>query len=130
VLRVGFLASDFNPMVLILGEAEDLHRLTGILRRFARDQHDVLLGPGVTLTGSAGVPGIQPSPEPSAFLWRLDADRADDFAERIDQLAQPSCAAGSEILECGSGEEIPVKVSRGEFTDDFLVPSPAQPVAQ
>ena len=28
--------------------------------------------------------------------------------------------AGSEILECTTEEEIPVKVSRGEYTDDFL----------
>ena len=40
---------------------------------------------------------------------------------QIDQLALPSRAAGSEILECTTEEEIPVKISRGEYTDDFLV---------
>jgi hypothetical protein len=29
--------------------------------------------------------------------------------------------SGSEILEVGSEGEIPVKISRGEFTDDFLI---------
>jgi hypothetical protein len=36
MLRVGFLPSDFNPMMLMLGEAEDLRLLAGVLRRFAR----------------------------------------------------------------------------------------------
>ena len=46
--------------------------------------------------------------------------QAGAFADQIDQLAVPSRAAGSEILECTTEEEIPVKVSRGEYTDDFL----------
>jgi hypothetical protein len=29
--------------------------------------------------------------------------------------------SGSEILEVGSEGEIPVKISRGEFTDDFPI---------
>ncbi len=37
MLRVGFLPSDFNPMVLVLGEAEDLRLFAGVLRRFARE---------------------------------------------------------------------------------------------
>ena len=43
MLRVGFLPSDFNPMLLILGEAEDLRLLAGVLRRFARELSDVRL---------------------------------------------------------------------------------------
>ena len=43
MLRVGFLPSDFNPMVLMLGEAEDLRLLAGVLRRFARERTDVRL---------------------------------------------------------------------------------------
>jgi len=53
-------------------------------------------------------------------VWRLDAERAGAFADQISQLAVPTRAAGSEILECTTAEEIPVKVSRGEYTDDFL----------
>ena len=36
MLRIGFLPSDFNPMVLVLGEPEDLHRLAATLRRVDR----------------------------------------------------------------------------------------------
>jgi len=128
VLRIGFLPSDFNPMVLMLGEAEDLRLLAGTLRRFAREQADVRLDrlgfctaprTTVTVTASPGSPGIHPMAA-GDFLWRLDAERAGAFADRIDQLATPSLAAGSEILACTTQEEIPVKVSRGEYTDDFL----------
>ena len=128
MLRIGFLPSDFNPMLLILGEAEDLRLLAGALRRFAREGTDMPLDrlgfsatprSAVTMTASAGTPGVQ-AVEGNRFVWRLDAPLADAFADRIDQLALPSCPAGSEILQCSAGEEIPVKVSRGEYTDDYL----------
>jgi hypothetical protein len=129
VLRLGFLPSDFNPMLLMLGEAEDLRLLAGVLRRFAHELADVRLDQlgfctsprtAVTVTASAGAPGIQPVAD-NDFIWRLDTQRAAAFADQIDQLALPSRAAGSEILECTTEEEIPVKISRGEYTDDFLV---------
>jgi hypothetical protein len=122
MLRIAFLPSDFNPMVLALGEAEDLHRLAATLRRFAREPAEVPLEASqVTLTGTDGPLGIHPAGEPGAFLWRLDAALAQNFADRIDALAQPARLAGSELLECTTEEEIPVKVSRGEYTDDFLL---------
>jgi hypothetical protein len=128
MLRIGFLPSDFNPMVLILGEADDLRLLAAVLRQFAREQTDVRLEQlsfcsaprsAVTVTASPGAPGIQPVAD-NSFVWRLDAGQATTFADQIDQLAVPSRAAGSEILECATEEEIPVKVSRGEYTEDFL----------
>jgi hypothetical protein len=130
VLRIGFLPSDYNPMVLMLGEIEDLRLLAGVLRRFAREQADMRLDEqgfcaavrtAITLTASPGALGIQPAADDAGhFVWRLDAERASAFADRIDLLAVPSRAAGSEMLECTTEEEIPVKVSRGEYTDDFL----------
>ncbi len=74
----------------------------------------------LTVTASPGAPGIQPIAD-NSFVWRLDAAQAGEFADQIDQLAVPSRTAGSEILECTTEEEIPVKVSRGEYTDDFLL---------
>jgi hypothetical protein len=135
VLRIGFLPSDYNPMVLMLGEIEDLRRLGGVLRRFAREQTDMRLDEqgfcapartAITVTASPGAPGIQPVAEAAGhFLWRLDAAQASAFADQIDQLAVPSRPAGAEILACTTEAEIPVKVSRGEYTDDFLqMPSP------
>src|SRR5690348_11168554 len=102
MLRVGFLPSDFNPMVLMLGEAEDLRLLASVLRRFAREQTDVRLDQlvfcaaprtVVTVTVSPGAPGIQAVTD-NNFVWRLDPDRAAAFADQIDQLTAPSRTAG------------------------------------
>jgi len=130
MLRIGFLPSDFNPMVLMLGESDDLRLLAGVLRRFAREPAEVPLRElgfcaaartAITLTASSGAPGIQPAVGTDAgFVWRLDAQRAGAFADQIEQLAASSRVAGSELLACTTGEEIPVKVSRGEYTEDFL----------
>jgi hypothetical protein len=55
------------------------------------------------------------------FSWKLNDWQAARIAERIDLLTPADNKSGSEIFEVGSEGEIPVKVSRGEFTDDFLV---------
>ncbi len=129
MMRVGFLPSDFNPMVLMLGEAEDCRALGGVLRRFARDQQDVsfrslgfcdVQGADVLLTAAAGPPGVQQCEE-FAFIWRVPVEMAPDFADRLDDLADPGRIAGSEDLACGTGDGIAVKVSRGEYTDDFML---------
>jgi len=135
MLRLGFLPSDFNPMLLMLGDAEDFHALAGVLRRFAREGGSVALDKlafcaawrtHVTLTATgaetlaSGPPGLYPVAGESHFAWRLDAAWAATFAELAENLAVPARLAGSEMLECGTEEEIPVKISRGEYTDDFL----------
>lgn len=130
MLRIGFLPSDFNPMVLMLGEAEDFRALAGVLRYFARDPIDTRIdrlafcqngAARLTVALADTVPGIAPHPtDPDGWLWRLDPDRAQGFADLIEGLAHPSRVAGSEFLACGTEEEIPVKVSRGEYTEDFL----------
>jgi hypothetical protein len=126
MLRVAFLPSDFHPMVLMLGEAEDLRLLSGTLRRFAREKEDtrvdalgfVAARTKLMLTGSPGPCGIQAADD--GLVWRLDDRAALVFADQVDDLAAPSRLAGSEILSCAADDEIPVKVSRGEYTDDFL----------
>jgi hypothetical protein len=128
MMRIGFLPSDFNPMILMLGEAEDCRALGGVLRRFAREGSDVsfadlnfcrVTGPDVLLTAAPGPPGVQPCKD-HAFIWRVPQDLAAGFAERLDDLAEPGRVAGSEQLDCGTEHSIAVKVSRGEYTDDFL----------
>ncbi len=128
MMRIGFLPSDFNPMILMLGEAEDCKALGGVLRRFSRDGKDVtfgelafctIIGTDVLLTAAAGPAGVQQC-EDHPFIWRVPADMAAGFAERLDDLAEPERAAGSEALDCGTEDGIAVKVSRGEYTEDFL----------
>jgi hypothetical protein len=127
-MRIGFLPSDFNPMILMLGEAEDCRALGGVMRRFARDGQDVafgdlefcqVVGADVLLTAAAGPAGVQRC-EDHAFIWRVPPGMASGFADRLDNLAEPGCVAGSESLDCGTEHGIAVKVSRGEYTDDFL----------
>jgi hypothetical protein len=98
------------------------------LRQFAHEQSDVRLDrlgfcaashTTLTVTASPGAPGIQAVAQ-NDLVWRLDAERAGAFADQISQLAVPARTAGSEMLECTTAEEIPVKVSRGEYTEDFL----------
>ena len=128
MMRIGFLPSDFNPMILMLGEAEDCRALGGVLRRFARDGADVsfaelgfcqVAGTDVLLTAASGAAGVQRC-EGHAFIWRVPPDLAAGFADRLDDLAEPGRVAGSEELSCSTEDGISVKVSRGEYTDDFL----------
>ena len=127
MMRIGFLPSDFNPMVLMLGEAEDCRALGGVLRRFARDGKDVafrdlgfcrMVRADLTLTASGEPMGVTQGPR--GLVWRLTGDLAEGFAERLDDLGAPGRVAGSEELGCGTEDGIAVKVSRGEYTDDFL----------
>jgi hypothetical protein len=55
------------------------------------------------------------------FIWKLNGWQATQIAERIELLTPANNKSGSEMLEVGSEGEIPIKVSRGEFTDDFLI---------
>jgi hypothetical protein len=135
MLRVAFLPSDFDPMVLMLGEAGDLRCLAGVLRQFARNGDSVRLDrlafcaatrTRITLAQAADRVGMLPTEGAAGhYSWYLDGAQAAAFAELVEDLAVPSRVAGSELLECGTGEGIPVKISRGEYTDDFLLETPA-----
>jgi len=128
VLRIGFLPSDFNPMILMLGEAEDCRALGGVLRQFARDGTDIafrelgfcrLVGADLTLTASTE-PACLHRQDDAVFTWRVPTDMAAELAGRLDDLGAPERLAGSEELACGTEDGIAVRVSRGEYTDDFL----------
>lgn len=71
------------------------------------------------LTAAPGPAGVQRC-EGHAFIWRVPPETAAGFAGRLDDLAEPGRVAGSEELDCGTEDGIAVKVSRGEYTDDFL----------
>ncbi len=132
MLRFGFLPSDFNPMVLMLGEAEDFRALSAVLRGFARAPaelalHDLgfcqaaretritLLPTSNASSGLHVLPGVG-----HAFAWRLDSAQAVVCAERVETLARADRPAGSEAFEAG---DVPLKLSRGEYTEDYLAPA-------
>lgn len=131
MLRYGFMASDFHPLMLMLGEASDLRRLADALRGFAAAPREVRFGADLPCSPSDTVLSIVPTDsdygmrrgEDGGFRWGLNAWQAGQIADRLDKLADPGHRSGSDIFELGIEGEFPVKVSRGEFTDDFLVRS-------
>jgi hypothetical protein len=128
MLRYEYMPSDFHPLFLFLGEAPDLVALARLLRRFA--DNPVPTAVAERIPGATSRDPLMLTPADDAFgmrdlggrfAWKLTPWQAERIAERIDLLSQRDIKSGSEILELGSEGEIPVKVSRGEFTDDFLV---------
>jgi hypothetical protein len=126
MLRFGFLPSDFNPMVLMLGEADDLGALAAVLRDFATAPREMRLetlgfcaaAKGTRLMLAPGEGGLhRVGSDHDAFAWSLDAARALDGAALLEALAAPDRPAGSVLLEEGA---VALKVSRGEYTEDFL----------
>ena len=102
MMRIGFLPSDFNPMILMLGEAEDCRALGGVLRRFARDGADVtfsdlrfcrLVGTDLRLTAAAGPTGIEhhKTEPPSSGGYRLTPPPAslNDWTTSQNQRGSP-----------------------------------------
>jgi hypothetical protein len=129
MLRFDYMHSDFHPIFLFLGDGEDLLQLAGLLRAFAKDPKEIIVETLSTeppervrlaLAPSQDIYGMREVAD-GAFKWQLNAWQAERIAERITVLTKAENKSGSEILELGSEGEIPVKVSRGEFTDDFLV---------
>ncbi|MCK1642065.1 hypothetical protein IVA95_32080 [Bradyrhizobium sp. 157] len=132
MLRFDYLPSDFHPLFLFLGEREDLTALAGLLRTFAEGRMRLNVGEQLLAArskaklivvpeeGSTGNYGLKPDGAGS-FRWGLNAWQAEEIARRIELLAAANNKSGSEIIELGTEDEIPVKISLGEFTDDFLV---------
>lgn len=132
MLRFAFLRSDFNPQILILGDREDLHRFAAELRGFAvgtEDRYALRQQPvaapdtrtSLVLVRQPDIEGAQAAGAEGSFEWRLNAETIVQVADLVDALAAGDHPAGSQLLETGVDGEVPVNVSLGEFTDDFLV---------
>jgi hypothetical protein len=128
MLRFEYMPSDFNPLFLFIGEGADLAALAKLLRRFADHPQEISIVEHIPGATSQTPLVLSPAGDEfgmrdlgGRFSWRLNDWQAARIADRIDLLTPPDAKSGSEILEVGSEGEIPVKVSRGEFTDDFLI---------
>lgn len=129
MLRYAFLPSDFHPMVLILGDGPDIARLADLLRRFAAAPTEMHLGEdGIFAPSDTSIllcPGDPAGLRADggadrSFVWQLDAATAASFAGKLAALSAPDVRAGSVILDCDGQEALPIKISRGEYRDDFL----------
>ena len=128
MLRYEYMPSDFHPLFLFLGEGPDLAALAKLLRRFAENPQQIAVAERIPGATSRDALVLMPADNEfgmrdlgGGFAWKLTGWQAERIAQRIELLAPRDNRSGSEILEIGSEGEIPVKVSRGEFTDDFLV---------
>jgi hypothetical protein len=128
MLRFEYMPSDFHPLFLFIGESSDLSALAKLLRRFAEDPQAIAVAERIP--GAASRTDLMLAPPDGEFgmretggkfIWKLNSWQATQIAERIELLTPANNKSGSEMLEVGSEGEIPVKVSRGEFTDDFLI---------
>lgn len=131
MLRFDFLPSDFHPQFLILGERQDLIRLADAVE--AVGQNGVRQALSQTAVDGAGASTLHISRVDVArglrrvtdgeFEWELSSDIAAAFAAQIRAVAEGSQPAGSVVLAVAQFdlEEIPVWISQGEFTDNYLV---------
>ena len=128
MLRFDHMTSDFHPIYLVLGDASDLSRLAQMLRQFAEQPEGVAVADRIPNAKSRTKLLLVPAddefgmrPAGDEYHWRLNAWQAEQIAGRIELLTPDDSKSGNDIFEVGSEGEIPVKVSRGEFTEDFLV---------
>jgi hypothetical protein len=131
MLRFDYLPSDFNPLFLFLGEKQDLLALANLLRSFAENPRQIdvkeQLASATSRTALRLVPVAVEAgdfgmiADGNGFRWGLNAWQAEKIADRIEALTPAHHKSGSDIIELGIEGEIPVKVSLGEFTEDFLV---------
>jgi hypothetical protein len=128
MLRFEHMPSDFHPLFLFIGEASDLAALAKLLRRFAGDPQPTMVADRIPEAISRDALVLTPADHEfgmrdlgGSFAWKLNGWQAARIAERIERLTPAESKSGSDIIEVGSEGEIPVKVSRGEFTDDFLI---------
>jgi hypothetical protein len=128
MLRFEYMPSDFNPLFLFIGEGADLAALAKLLRRFADHPQEISVVERIPGATSQTPLVLAPAGDEfgmrdlgGSFSWKLNDWQAARIADRIDLLTPSEAKSGSEIVEVGSEGEIPVKISRGEFTDDFLI---------
>lgn len=133
MLRFDYMPSDFNALFLFLGDHDDLGALASLLRDFADEPRTIDVrsaipsaGGRTPLTlvreeGSDASYGMRADDE-KTFSWRLNSWQASQIAARIDALTPTDNKSGNDIFELGIPGEIPVKVSLGEFTENFLTP--------
>lgn len=128
MLRFDFMASDFNPHFLILGDHAELAELASVLHAYANSEEPIDMTsrfPNPAATASLRLAPAEAErqglhhEDGAKFCWGLLGWQATVIAKGIEKLNDNR--SGSEVFELGAPGEIPLKVSHGEFTDDFLV---------
>ena len=135
MLRMRYMPCDFHPLLLVLGNADELRRFSGLLSRFADNGQSVeLTSEGVFSEDTRVVlrelesstserPGLWAAESGArpVLEWCLSRETAGAFAEDVLKTANGESLAGSSTLECEVLNEVRVKVSFGEFEEQFLL---------
>ncbi len=130
-----YMPCDFHPLLLVLGDAAQLRYFASILERFAATGEPVDFGENGVFSEDTRVILRELDPqgtekeglwvkekgETPILDWRLSRERAEEFALDVLKTANGETRAGSSTLECEVLNEIRVKVSFGEFEDQFLL---------
>jgi hypothetical protein len=119
MLHCAYVASQ-NPQVLFWGEASELRRLGAHIAQSAISGHRSTLdsdsSPGRVRLGFSEAP--QGMIREDGFLdWEIAPSDGFHFAELIDALIHSGM--GHQYLDCTGGKGIEVKVSLGEYPEDF-----------
>lgn len=133
MLRMSYMPSDFHPILLVLGQAEDLMVLANALEKFSEQGGQMVLNDeGVQSTDTrvelleqepdgAKKLGLWPKSSGSMELaWRLPVGYARIFSDEVANLSASGEPAGSTTLECDILGEVRVKVSIGEWEETYL----------
>jgi|TARA_R110002072_G_scaffold301937_1_gene482970 hypothetical protein len=130
---MSYMPSDFHPILLVLGQTEDLMVLADALEKFSEQGGQLVLNDeGVQSTDTrvelcerepdgGEKLGLWPKNSGSMELaWRLPVGYARIFSDEVANLSASGEPAGSTTLECDVLGEVRVKVSIGEWEETYL----------
>lgn len=125
MLRIAYMASDFHPLVLIHIDRTGLSEVIRALSRVAKDPSGEasMVSEGAKATHlliQRGDSEIRLRVQGETLHWRLSAAMAADYAAELSAFLSRDEPSGSVMLEQGVLNEIPVKVTLGEFDDAFF----------
>ena len=123
MLRFAHLADAADPVMLIWGDAAALDGLAALLREAGEQGH------GLTFIGSSRAPAISLEITElgggmmhlsgSRFRWSVRPDECDRFAKLVDVISASDTSC-HHYLDDAEGRGLTIKVSKGEYPDDFL----------
>jgi hypothetical protein len=122
MLRIADLADAADPVLLIWGDAPALDLFATLLRDAALTGAEATLADPVRtvrislqVTEAGG--GLTRSPD-AGFRWLVRRADCDRFADMIDAVSA-SDAACHDYLDDAEGRGLTIKVSKGEYADEF-----------
>lgn len=130
MLQCAYLEESRPPRILLWGDQTDMRAFSENLRKVPSNSTKVSLGElscrplkGLVIlvqfckAGALGMKKV--TGEEGTFLWSLDQNYIDLFAEMIETLS--SSPQGHQYLDCGTWDDVTVCVSCGEYPQDFVV---------